>query len=143
VLCSSQDHLRTETHNVHNSCFQVLYFLIHCLQYCTHSSCEMASEADQTLLAAGDAVASDSKVASGVESDIAPAYSSFNAAMQAIVEKTIPMLHNYWKKSTVTEVDHTAYHAIGWLLGGVVSSISNLEFPIVDNTPLSALNLIS
>jgi hypothetical protein len=35
----------------------------------------------------------------------------------------------------VTEADCAAYHATGWLLGGVVS-ISDMEFPTVDNTTI-------
>jgi hypothetical protein len=61
----------------------------------THFSCEMADEANQTLLVVGDAAASDSKVASGAESDIAPASSSSNAVMRAIAEKIVPTLHDY------------------------------------------------
>jgi hypothetical protein len=92
----------------------------------------MAGEADQTLLAVGDAAASESQVAFGVESDIAPASSSSNAATQMITKKSIPMLYEYWKKSTVTEVDVAAYHATGWLPGGVISSASDLEFLTID-----------
>jgi hypothetical protein len=55
----------------------------------------MADEANQTLLVVGDAAASDSKVASGAESDIAPTSSSSNAVMWAIAEKTVPTLHDY------------------------------------------------
>jgi hypothetical protein len=46
------------------------------------------------------------------------------------------MLYEYWKKLKVTEVDRAAYHVVGWLTGGVESSISNLEFPTVDNTTI-------
>jgi hypothetical protein len=55
----------------------------------------MADEANQTLLVVGDAAASDSKVASGVESDIPRASSSSNVVMRAIAEKTVPTLHDY------------------------------------------------
>jgi hypothetical protein len=97
----------------------------------------MASEAGQTLLATIDAAASDSKVASGVESDIAPTSSSSNAAMRTITEKVVPTLHDYWKKSTVTEANLAAYHTTDWLQGGVISSTSDLEFPTVDQTVIA------
>jgi hypothetical protein len=46
------------------------------------------------------------------------------------------MLYMYWKKSTVSKADHVAYHAAGWLPGRVESSISDLEFPTVDNSTI-------
>jgi hypothetical protein len=55
----------------------------------------MASEADQALFAVDDTAASDSKVASGAESDTAPASSSSNAATCTIVKKVVPMLYEY------------------------------------------------
>jgi hypothetical protein len=94
----------------------------------------MVGEANHTLLATGDTTASDPKVATGVESDTAAVSSSSNAATQTIAKKVTPMLYEYWKKSMVTEANHAAYHAVGWLPGGVISSISDLEFPTVDNT---------
>jgi hypothetical protein len=75
-------------------------------------------------------------VASGAESDTAPASSSSNAATQKVMKKDIPTLQDCWKKSMVTEADRAASHAAGWLLGGVVSTIFALEFPMVDNTTI-------
>jgi hypothetical protein len=47
------------------------------------------------LLATGDAVASNAKENSGVESDTAPATSSSNAATRKIMKKGVPMLQDY------------------------------------------------
>jgi hypothetical protein len=94
------------------------------------------TQTNQTLLIVGDAVESDAKAASCAESDTAPASSSSNVAAQKITKKDVPTLQDYWKKSMVTEADRAAYHAVGWLSGGVVSSISDLEFPTVDNTTI-------
>jgi hypothetical protein len=55
----------------------------------------MAGEADPILLTAGDATASNSKVASGVESDTAPVSSSSSAAMCTIMKKDISTLQAY------------------------------------------------
>jgi hypothetical protein len=112
----------------------VLYFLIHCSLHHTHFSCVMDGETDQTLLVAGDTAAIDDKTVSGVESDTTMTSSSSNAAAEKIVNKDVPMITDYWKNSTVTEVDRAAYHVIDWLAGGVESSITDLEFPMVDNT---------
>jgi hypothetical protein len=115
---------------------QISYFLIYYLLHCTHFPCAMASEADQTLLTTGDAAAVDTKMVSGMESDTVTTSSSSNVAVVKIVKKDVPMLTDYWKKSIVTDADHAAYHAAGWLLGGVESATSNLEFPLLDNTAI-------
>jgi hypothetical protein len=36
----------------------------------------------------------------------------------------------------VAEADHAAYHTVGWLSGGVETSISDLDFPMVDDTTI-------
>jgi hypothetical protein len=118
------------------SCHQVLCFLIYCLLHRTHFLCAMAGETDQTLLSISDTAASIGKVASGAESDTAPTSSSSNFTAEKIVKKDVPMLFEYWRESTVTEADRAAYHAAGWLPGGVESSMSDLEFPMVDNTTI-------
>jgi hypothetical protein len=76
----------------------------------TNLFCVIAGEGDQTLLAAGVVAASDSKVESGAASDTALASSSPNVAMRMIAKKVVPMLCDYWKKSTVTKADLSAYH---------------------------------
>jgi hypothetical protein len=96
----------------------------------------MAGETDQTLLTARDIASSDARVTFGVERNTVVGSSSSNAATQKIAKKDIPTLQDYWKKSTVIEIDRTAYHTVGWLSGGVVSSISDLDFPTVDNTTI-------
>jgi hypothetical protein len=93
----------------------------------------MAGESDQLLLAAGDAAA-NAKIMSSVESDVAAASSSSNVAVEKMTKKEVPVLTDYWKKSTVTEADRSAYHNAGWLPGGVESFIPDLEFLMVDNT---------
>jgi hypothetical protein len=38
--------LHTPSRIISHSCFQALFFLIHCLLHCAHCSCEMAGETD-------------------------------------------------------------------------------------------------
>jgi hypothetical protein len=45
-------------------------------------------------------------------------------------------MSDYWKKSTITEDDHSAYHAAGWLGGGLESIIPTMEYPIVNGTTM-------
>jgi hypothetical protein len=51
-----------------------------------------------------------------------------------MAKKGIPQLYEYRKAPTVTEADLTPFHAIGWLLGGVLSSTTDLEFLMIDKT---------
>jgi hypothetical protein len=93
----------------------------------------MVGESNQTLLAASD-VATNAKMISSAESDVAVASSSSNAVVAKMAKKDVPVLTDYWKKSMVTELDRSAYHINGWLLGKVESFIRDLEFFMVDNT---------
>jgi hypothetical protein len=40
------------------------------------------------------------------------ASSSSNVVVEKIANKGVPMLTDYWKKSSVTEVDRSTYHAV-------------------------------
>jgi hypothetical protein len=80
----------------------------------------MASEADQVLHAADEPIIDENKSTSRVESN-ALASSSSNIAIMKMVNKTTPSISDYWKKLTITEDDHFAYHATGWLSGGLES----------------------
>jgi hypothetical protein len=92
----------------------------------------MASEADQIIQASDEPVIDKHKSASRAESD-APASSSSNAAIKKMVNNTTPSMSDYWKKSTITEDDRSAYHATGWLGGGLGSIVPTVEFPTVDD----------
>jgi hypothetical protein len=99
----------------------------------THSSCPMAGESDQTLLAADDA-AVDTKTISGAESVVVVASSSSNAVIEKMARKDVHVLTDYSKKSKVTEADRAANHTADWLSGGVESFVPDLELLTVDNT---------
>jgi hypothetical protein len=109
-----------------------LFFFIYYLLHRTHLPCAIAGESNQTLLAADDA-AGNTKMIYGAESDVAMASSSSNVAVERMAKKDVPVLIDYWKKSTVIEADRSAYHCVGWLPGGVESFILDLEFLMVDN----------
>jgi hypothetical protein len=91
------------------SCLQVSYFFINCSLHRIHFLCATASETNQTLLAISNA-AIDTKTISGTESETTVASSSSNVAAVKIAKKDVPMLTDYWKKSTVAEEDRAAYH---------------------------------
>jgi hypothetical protein len=98
-------HIRSHHFSLLPSTF---YFLIHYSVHHTHFPYDMVREADKTLLAAGDAVASESKVTSSAESDAASTSSSSNAATQTLIKKDVLKLYEYWKKSMVTKADCAA-----------------------------------
>jgi hypothetical protein len=43
-------------------------------------------------------------------------------------------MSDYWKKSTITEHDCSAYHAADWLGGGLESIVPTVEYIIVYGT---------
>jgi hypothetical protein len=77
--------------------FKSLTFPFTSLLHRIQSSCAMADESTQTLLAVGDAAA-NTKTISVVDSDVAATSSSSNAAVEKTVKKGIPLLTDYWKK---------------------------------------------
>jgi hypothetical protein len=38
-------------------------------------------------------------------------------------------MSDYWKKSTITEADHQAYHDFSWLTGNLMSTVLEVDFP--------------
>jgi hypothetical protein len=112
----------------------VYYFLIYCSLHRIHFSHAMASRTDQTLHATSDAAVGDAKTVSRAKSDTMAASSSSNVSTKKIANKDVPVLTDYWKKSSVIEADRSAYHVIGSLPDGSESFIRNLEFPTVYNT---------
>jgi hypothetical protein len=139
ITLSSAAHIKMNaTMHAKSHCFPLLlsnHFPLHLLLH-THLSHAIARETDQTLLVIDDVATSKSNVASGAESDATPASSSSNDATCTMVKQAILMLQDYCKKSSVTEADHAAYHTTDLLSGGVISSISDLEFPTVDKTTI-------
>jgi hypothetical protein len=111
--------------------------------YTTPNSRTMADETDQTLHVASEAVVDVAKTTSGGESNVPAASSSSNAVVEKMATKTTPMLFDYWKKSTVTEADRSAYHITGWLAGGLESFIPEVDVSMIDNSIVFVLNLIS
>jgi hypothetical protein len=94
----------------------------------------MAGETDQTLHVAGDPIIDKNKSASMAESDVSAASSSSDMATMKMVDKTIPEMSDYWKKSMITDIDHLTYHSTGWLSGGLESLVPEVVIPMVDGS---------
>jgi hypothetical protein len=48
----------------------------------------------------------------------------------------IPKLTDFFKKMTMTEDDHRAYHDRGWLTGNLISFIPEVDVPIVEGSTI-------
>jgi hypothetical protein len=78
-------------------------------------------------------VPDDTENDSGVESVTATASSlTHGAALMAKGE--IPELSDFFKKTSITDGDHQAYHERGWLTGNVISSVPEVDIPTVEGS---------
>jgi hypothetical protein len=99
------------------------------------------SMADTTVHAPAALIASstnagDSGHDSGTESTTMAASSSPTRGATKMAEGEIPELTNFFKKTTVTEDDHQAYHDRGWLIGNLVSFIPEVDVPTVEGSTI-------
>ncbi len=46
----------------------------------------------------------------------------------------IPELSDFFKKTSVTDDEHQAYHERGWLTGNVISSVPEVDVPTVEGS---------
>jgi hypothetical protein len=53
-----------------------------------------------------------------------------------MVEGEIPELIDFFKKTTMTEDDHQAYHNRGWLTSNLVSFIPEVDVPTVEGSTI-------
>jgi hypothetical protein len=96
----------------------------------------MASETDRIPNIVVEVVVNAGKTHSAGESDVPVASSSSNEAVVKMVNKTTPVLSDYWKKSMVTKADCSAYHTAGWLGSALESFVPTVEVPMVDNSTI-------
>jgi hypothetical protein len=94
----------------------------------------MAVEADQIPCVINEPITDENKSDSRTESNIPAGSSSSNIDVTKMVEKIISEMVDYWKKTTITEVNRRAYHSFGLLNGGLEPTIPIVEYPIVDGT---------
>jgi hypothetical protein len=53
-----------------------------------------------------------------------------------MVEGEVAELTDFFKKMTVTEDDHRAYHDRGWLAGNLVSFIPKVDIPTIEGSTI-------
>jgi hypothetical protein len=73
----------------------------------------------------------DARSNSGVESTAMTISSSLTHNASLMAKGEIPELTNFFKKSTVIEEEHRAFHDRGWLFGNVISTIPDVDVPTV------------
>jgi hypothetical protein len=73
---------------------------------------------------------------SWAESAMMVASSSPTRGATRMAEGEIFELTDFFKKTTVTEYDHRAYHDRGWLTGNLVSFILEVDVPTVEGSTI-------
>jgi hypothetical protein len=69
---------------------------------------------------------------SGVESITAMTSPTHGATLMA--KGKIPELSDFFKKTSVTDDERQAYHECGWLIGNIISSISEVDVPTIEGS---------
>jgi hypothetical protein len=87
-------------------------------------------------LVASSANADDSGHDSEMKSTTMAASSSPTHGATTMAKGEIPELTNFFKKTTVTEDDHRAYHDRGWLTGNLVSFIPEVDVPTIEDSTI-------
>jgi hypothetical protein len=89
----------------------------------------MAGEADRTLATTDTPTVDEDRNDSRAESNAPVTSSSVTLAIIKMVDNKVPDLTDYWKKSTIIEANHQAYHDFGWLTGNLMSTVPKVDFP--------------
>jgi hypothetical protein len=71
-----------------------------------------------------------------VESTAMASSSSPTRGATKMVEGEIPELTDFFKKMTVTEDDHRAYHNHGWLTNNLIFFIPEVDVPTVESSTI-------
>jgi hypothetical protein len=69
-----------------------------------------------------------------VESAAPTTSSSPTPAAIKMVDGKVPTMVEFFKKTIVTKEERKGYHDLGWVPGHLMSSISEVEFPTVDDS---------
>jgi hypothetical protein len=94
----------------------------------------MTGEADQISNITGNVAASSSQSGAATESKAVSSTTSSTMADQAIANKAVRLLYEYWKALMVTDQEISTYHNAGWLSGLLLYTPTTLDFPTIDRT---------
>jgi hypothetical protein len=107
---------------------------IHFSLQCTTFHSMTTGECVQISNVAGDVNASSSQSGATAESEATSSTSSSTMADQAISNKAVPLLYEYWKVLAVIDKEIATYHDVGWLSRVLVCNSTTLDFPAIDRT---------
>jgi hypothetical protein len=76
----------------------------------------------------------DAKNDSGSESATRATSSSPMRGAALMADRKIPVMFDLFKKTTVTDVERPGYHDLGWLTSNLLSSIPEVDVPIIEGS---------
>jgi hypothetical protein len=99
--------------------------------YTAPVSHSMAAETTYDLPITNKPVGNDAQSDSGVESVAPTTSSSPTLAVTKMTDIKVPKMSDFFKKTTITEEEHRAYHRFGWLTGNLIYRIPKVDVPTV------------
>jgi hypothetical protein len=76
----------------------------------------------------------DSRNDSGSESAVRATSSSPTRGATLMVDRKIPLVYDFFKKTSVTDTERQGYHDLGWLNDGLLSFIPEVDVPTIDGS---------
>jgi hypothetical protein len=115
----------------HSFAFQL--FAACCTAPISHS---MAAKTAHDLPITDKPDGDDTQSDSGVERTTPTTSSSPTIATTKISDRKVPEMSDFFKKTTVTEEEHQAYHRFGWLTDNLISKILEVDVSIVHDSTI-------
>jgi hypothetical protein len=115
----------------HSFAFQL--FTTCCTAPVSHS---MAMETAHDLPISDAPTGDDTQSNSEAESTALVTSSSPTQATTKMVDRKVPEMRDFFKKTTVTEEERLAYHSFDWLIGNLISMIPEVDVPTIHNSTI-------
>jgi hypothetical protein len=93
----------------------------------------MAEEPSHDPIVSNLSTDEDTRKDFGVESITATA-SSLTRGVTLMAKGETPELSYFFKKTSITDGEHQAYHEHGWLAGNIISSVPEVDIPTVEGS---------
>jgi hypothetical protein len=102
--------------------------------YTASTSHSMAVKTAHDLPTVDTPADDDARSDSGAESIASTTSSSPTLAVTKMVDRKVPKMSDFFKKTIVTEEEHLAYHSFGWLTGNLIFMILEVDVPTVHDS---------
>jgi hypothetical protein len=119
--------------------FSLLLSRPYCFSLTSHST--MTGNSNRISNATGNTATSGSQSGATAESETASLTSSSTMDDQAIANKVVPLLYEYWKAPTVIDKEITAYGITDRLSGVLLCTPTTLDFSTIDRTNIICFEL--